>query len=65
MAQDTNFEPQDEQIPGPENAKTYTGEFSYHMQSSQTRIEDVRHWRTECRIRIGYDGSQYERPELL
>ena len=30
----------------------------------QTWITDVRHWRRERLIRIGYDGSQYERPEL-
>jgi len=70
-AQDTKFEPKGEQIPGPDDAKTYTGQCCYRSdeikdpaQAFKTWIEDVRHWRTERRIRIGYDGSQYERPEL-
>ena len=25
---------------------------------------DIRHWRMERQIRIGYDGSRYEMPEL-
>jgi formylglycine-generating enzyme required for sulfatase activity len=71
MAQDTKFSPDDEQIPGPDNAKTNTDLRCYSRdevkdpaQAFKTWIEDVRHWRTERRIRIGYDGSQYERPEL-
>jgi iron(II)-dependent oxidoreductase len=71
-AQDTRFQPQGEQIPGPDDAKTYTGQCCYRsaeipdqVQAFQTWIQDVRHWRTERRIRIGYDASQYERPELL
>ncbi len=71
MAQDTRFQPQHEQIPGPDDAKTYTGECCYRsgeipdpVQAFQTWIQDVRHWRVERRIRIGYDPSQYERPEL-
>ena len=70
-AQDTKFEPKGEQIPGPDDAQTYTGQCCYRSdeikdpaQAFKTWIEDVRHWRTERRIRIGYDGSQYERPEL-
>jgi formylglycine-generating enzyme required for sulfatase activity len=27
-------------------------------------LADAQHWRMERRIRIGYDGSQYDRPEL-
>lgn len=71
MAQDTKFEPKGEQIPGPDDAKTYTGQCCYRSdeikdpaQAFKVWIEDVRHWRTERRIRIGYNGSQYERPEL-
>ncbi len=70
-AQDTKFEPKGEQIPGPDDAQTYTGQCCYRSdeisdpaQAFKAWIEDVRHWRTERRIRIGYDGSQYERPEL-
>jgi gamma-glutamyl hercynylcysteine S-oxide synthase len=70
-AQDTRFEPQGEQIPGPDDAKTYTVQCCYRsdevqdpVKAFQPWIKDVRHWRTERLIRIGYDGSQYERPEL-
>jgi iron(II)-dependent oxidoreductase len=70
-AQDTKFEPQQEQIPGPDDAKTSAGqccdrsdEVRDPIKAFQAWIEDVRHWRTERRTRIGYDGSQYERPEL-
>ncbi|MHB8655895.1 MAG: formylglycine-generating enzyme family protein [Terriglobia bacterium] len=71
MAQDTHFKPQFEQIPGPDDAKTNTRECCYRSaeipdpaKAFQTWIEDVRHWRDERRIRIGYDPSQYERPQL-
>lgn len=71
MAQDTKFQPQGEQIPGPDDAKTYTGQCCYRSgeipdpdQAFKVWIQDVRHWRTERRIRIGYESSQYERPEL-
>ena len=70
-AQDTKFEPQGEQIPGPDNARIDTDQCCYRsggiqdpVKAFQTWIADVRHWRAERRIRIGYDGSQYERPEL-
>ncbi|MFY9647809.1 MAG: formylglycine-generating enzyme family protein [Terriglobales bacterium] len=28
-------------------------------------LDDIRHWRTEHLLRMGYDGSEYARPELL
>jgi len=69
--QDTQFSPRKEQIPGPDNAKTETDQCCYRSgdipdseKAFQTWIEDVRHWRSERRIRIGYDSSQYERPEV-
>lgn len=52
-AQDTRFSPQNEEIPGP----PAPAEFKAWM-------EDIRHWRAERLIRMGYDGSQYQRPEL-
>ena len=33
-------------------------------QAFKTWIDDVRHWRRERLIRMGYNGSEYERPEL-
>src|SRR5205807_9170455 len=31
----------------------------------QLWLKDITHWRDERRIRIGYNGSRYEIPELL
>ena len=53
VAQDTKYPPRHEQIPGPEKASDF-----------QAWLEDVQHWRAERLLRIGYDGSQYTRPEL-
>ena len=71
FAQDTNFPPEDEQIPGPDNAKTDAGQCCYRSGEAKdsadafkTWIADVKHWRRERLIRIGYNGSEYERPEL-
>ncbi len=54
FAQDTEYRPKGSQIPGPARAADFP-----------KWLEDVQHWRMERRIRLGYDGAQYERPELL
>jgi formylglycine-generating enzyme required for sulfatase activity len=71
FAQDTKFPPQDEQIPGPDKTETNAGQCCYRSgevkdpaQAFKTWIDDVRHWRRERLIRMGYNGSEYERPEL-
>jgi formylglycine-generating enzyme required for sulfatase activity len=71
FAQDTKFPPQGEQIPGPDKTETNTGQCCYRSdeikdpaQAFKTWIDDVRHWRRERLIRMGYNGSEYERPEL-
>jgi formylglycine-generating enzyme required for sulfatase activity len=71
FAQDTKFPPQGEQIPGPDNAAISAEQCCYRSdeindsaQAFKTWIEDVRHWRRERLIRMGYNGSEYERPEL-
>lgn len=71
FAQDTKFPPQSEQIPGPDQAKTGTGQCCYGTnekkaaaEAFQAWIEDVRHWRHERLIRMGYNGAEYDRPEL-
>jgi hypothetical protein len=71
LAHDTKFQPAGEQIRRPEvavinedNCCHLTDEVREPGAAFQTWIEDVRHWRAERRIRIGHDGSQYERPEL-
>jgi formylglycine-generating enzyme required for sulfatase activity len=53
FGQDTKYPPRREQIPGPESAAGFPA-----------WLGDIQHWRTERLIRMGYDGSQYSRPEL-
>ncbi|MDE3181090.1 MAG: SUMF1/EgtB/PvdO family nonheme iron enzyme, partial [Acidobacteriota bacterium] len=70
-AQDTKYPPQGEQIPGPANPSetkgpccAQGGERATSFEAWKAWLNDVRHWRTEHLIRIGYDGAQYDRPEL-
>jgi iron(II)-dependent oxidoreductase len=69
IAQDTQYAPKQQQLPGPKcadskglwlNAPAVCSE-----QEHQAWLADVRHWRDERLIRIGYDGSRYAKPELL
>jgi formylglycine-generating enzyme required for sulfatase activity len=52
-AQDTSYSPQRSQIPGPPTSADFPN-----------WLADIQHWRMERRIRIGYDDSEYLRPEL-
>jgi formylglycine-generating enzyme required for sulfatase activity len=52
-AQDTAYPPQDAQIPGPPTKADFPA-----------WLADVRHWRQERLMRIGYDDTNYRRPEL-
>jgi formylglycine-generating enzyme required for sulfatase activity len=67
-AQDTKYPPEGEQIPGPPIASD-SGEHCC-WRSDQARVSasawlaDIQHWRREQLIRMGYDGSEYARPEL-
>ena len=70
-AQDTGSEPKGEQIPGPHNPAEMDdhccakgGERPAAVSTWKTWLADLQHWRAEHLIRIGYDGAQYERPEL-
>jgi formylglycine-generating enzyme required for sulfatase activity len=70
-AQETKFPPQDEQIPGPDNAKARTGHCCYRADvfkdpamAFRTWIEDVTQWRRQRLSSLGYNGAEYERPEL-
>ncbi len=68
FAQDVQYSPQGEQIPGPSCAgipQWYSGkprtcqpgELAYWL-------SDIRHWRDERRLRIGFDPSIYDTPAL-
>jgi gamma-glutamyl hercynylcysteine S-oxide synthase len=71
LAQDTGYPPQEEQIPGPDNALENVGQCCYNkdpqgrfLSKRDAWLADLKHWRQEQLIRMGYDGSQYDRPEL-
>jgi formylglycine-generating enzyme required for sulfatase activity len=71
FAQDTKYAPQGEQIPGPANPTATSdhccaagGERPISESAWKAWLEDVLHWRQEHLVRIGYNGSEYERPEL-
>jgi iron(II)-dependent oxidoreductase len=70
-AQDSNVVPGPEespQIPGPQC--NFVTDWNTSRASVCTPAEtgawltDIEHWRTEERLRMGYEASQYERPEL-
>ena len=52
-AQDTAYPPRGSQIPGPPTSAEFP-----------KWLADLKHWRMEQRIRIGYSSSEYERAEL-
>ena len=53
FAQDTAYPPEDAQIPGPAAAKDFPA-----------WLADLQHWRSERLVRMGYDGSNYSRPDF-
>lgn len=68
-AQDTAYPPASEQLPGPACAQIVEWNGSQApktctKEESDAWLADVRHWRTERRIRAGYSGAEYDRPEL-
>lgn len=52
-AQDVRWKPDGSQIPGPDTPSEFP-----------EWIASLKQWRQERLIRMGYDGSEYERPEL-
>jgi formylglycine-generating enzyme required for sulfatase activity len=70
-AQDTRLEVQGEQIAGPANPSAAAdhccatgGERPVPVPEWQAWLKDIRHWRAERKVRIGYNGAQYDRPEF-
>ncbi len=69
QAQDTAYPPVEEQIPGPTCTSVPQGD-SPNKPKTCTRaeidawLEDIRHWRSEHYIRMGYDSAEYDRPDL-
>ncbi|HEY6372294.1 MAG TPA: formylglycine-generating enzyme family protein [Candidatus Sulfotelmatobacter sp.] len=69
-AQDTRFPPTDQQIPAPDCLSVavkdlwFPGSKLCGPSEHEAWLADICHWRDERRIRIGYDGSRYDRPEF-
>jgi gamma-glutamyl hercynylcysteine S-oxide synthase len=69
QAQDSHFPPGDQQIPVPDCLSAAKdlwlgGARQCSTAEHETWLADINHWRDERRIRIGYDGSRYARPEF-
>jgi formylglycine-generating enzyme required for sulfatase activity len=68
LAQDSKFPPKEQQIPVPDclnlRGLWEGGSVPCAPDEHQGWLEDIVHWRNERRIRIGYDGSRYDIPEL-
>jgi iron(II)-dependent oxidoreductase len=72
MAQDTRYQADGSQIPGPGHPTADPGWRAELRQwetdraaAHQDWLADLRRWRHERLIRMGYDDSEYRRPELL
>ncbi|MGB7435757.1 MAG: SUMF1/EgtB/PvdO family nonheme iron enzyme [Candidatus Acidiferrum sp.] len=64
----TGWDPEWQQIPGPKcldiEENPGAGADDCSTLQHEKWLADVTHWRAERRIRIGYDGSRYDMPEL-
>ncbi len=67
-AQDTKFEPRGQQIPSPDyhvaGVPVAPGPPPEAAKIHEAWLADIQHWRTERRIRVGYEGSRYGIPAL-
>ena len=67
-SQDGQYRPKNQLIPGPACLTMKgigEGSFAPCTEADHQRwLADVQHWRAERKIRIGYDSSRYDRPEM-
>ncbi len=67
--QDTKYKPPAQQIPSPDCLTLKGAWLGVSEPCSETThqewLKDLQHWRTERRIRIGYDDARYKMPALL
>jgi len=67
-AQDSHFSPEEQQIPVPAcltmKGLWEGGSKPCSQTEHDTWLADITHWRTERRIRVGYDGARYDLPAL-
>ena len=68
-AQDTAFAPVWEQIPGPDCAPVMQWNSPGKPRTCSPAqiadwLADIRHWRMEHLVRMGYESTQYDRPEF-
>jgi len=67
-AQDSHFSPEEQQIPVPAcltmKGLWEGGSKPCSQTEHDTWLADITHWRTERRIRVGYDGGRYDLPAL-
>jgi iron(II)-dependent oxidoreductase len=68
LSQDSQYHPKHQQIPTPEclvmKGLWEGGSKPCTEEEHAAWLADIRHWRDERRIRIGYDGSRYALPAL-
>jgi hypothetical protein len=67
-AQDSHFQPEGQQIPVPDcltmKGLWEGGSKPYSQTEHESWLADIKHWRVERRVRVGYDDARYDLPAL-